>query len=252
MWEGHLGSKAHRVNVIKMREDEARRQQEEEEAARRRSMGITTGKRKADEDDEMEDFEEPKRARLSEEDEDSQPPIPATNLQPNGGGFPADFFSDPSRALPIDADEDEGQVPENAPPKSKTEIDLEFEKFQAEILTKMNTSVDDAEPDEERRESYQRATVFAEAELVQAADGFPGRLGQGEAVEEEPEQKEETEEEKRKRKEQEDRELIMDRLLEEERAQEEADARVGLLKARVEALKLAREAKKSAGKKKAS
>ena len=62
------------------------------------------------------------------------------------------------------------------------------------------------------------------------------------------EEREETEEEKLRRKEQEERELIMDRLIEEERAQEEADERVGLLKAKVEAMKRMREAKK-AGKK---
>ena len=54
---------------------------------------------------------------------------------------------------------------------------------------------------------------------------------------------EETEEEKRRRVEREERELIMDRLVEEERAQEEADLRVGLMRSRVEALKKAREAR---------
>ena len=64
-------------------------------------------------------------------------------------------------------------------------------------------------------------------------------------------QRDETEEEKRERLAREEREEIMDRLLEEERAQEEADSRVELLKHKVEALKRAREERKMAIQKKA-
>ena len=60
------------------------------------------------------------------------------------------------------------------------------------------------------------------------------------------------EEAKRRRKEQEERELIMDRLLEEEQAQEEADARVSVLKSKLEALKRNREAARAAKAKKAA
>ena len=49
-------------------------------------------------------------------------------------------------------------------------------------------------------------------------------------------------------KEQEGRELIMDRLMEEEQAQEEADARVTALKTKLEALKARREAARAAKK----
>jgi zinc finger protein 830 len=55
-----------------------------------------------------------------------------------------------------------------------------------------------------------------------------------------------TEEELRKRKAEDEKELIMDRLLEEERAQEEADAKVVLLKGRLDALKKRRNEAKAA------
>ena len=56
------------------------------------------------------------------------------------------------------------------------------------------------------------------------------------------------EEARRRRKEQDERELIMDRLLEEEQAQEEADARVSVLKNKLDALRKKREAAKAAKK----
>ena len=55
-----------------------------------------------------------------------------------------------------------------------------------------------------------------------------------------------SEEDSRKRKEVEEKELIMDRLFEEERAQEEADAKVELLKGRLDALKKRRNEAKAA------
>ena len=181
-----------------------------------------------------------------------QPPSTTASAVPKG--LPADFFSDPSKAPVLDdGDEDEDEDDASAPaqplqpPKEKTQIDLEWEQFQATVV-RNNATEEDA--NEARQETFQRATVMAEPELVpEANEGFPPTVtdGDGAPVQEE-EPKEETEEEKQRRKEQEERELIMDRLIEEERAQEEADERVGLLKAKVEAMKRMREAKK-AGKK---
>jgi zinc finger protein 830 len=54
-----------------------------------------------------------------------------------------------------------------------------------------------------------------------------------------------TEEEKRRWRAQEEAELVMDRLMNEERAQEEADARVSVMKARLEAMRRQREAKRA-------
>ena len=225
-WEGHLGSKAHRTTVARLRNEEKAReaqrlQQEAEEAQR---LQMVQGKRKAEEDDVDEDMEEgdTKRRRVGD----------ATKTNP----FPTDFFSDPSRAMPTAGEEsgeeeDVAMNPPPLPPPPSSEIDLEYERFQREMRL-------DA-PDE--RETYERATVFAEAELVveQVSDGFPA--AQGEEAQSDLQQKV-SEEEARRKKEQEERELIMDRLLDEERAQEEADMRVTALKSRLDALRKKREA----------
>ncbi|VDB87309.1 unnamed protein product [Peniophora sp. CBMAI 1063] len=164
------------------------------------------------------------------------------------GGFPTDFFSDPTRTLPErdegeDGDEDaemaDGTTP-TAPasaPQPKSVLDDEWAAFQQTVLQPS------AQPDpaQSQQEAFARATVFAEPQLITngATSGFPAE------PEPEPELTEEQRaEQERRRKEVEDRELIMDRLLEEERAQEEADERVSALKGRLEMLKRQREAKK--------
>jgi len=207
----------------------------------------------------------------------STPPPPADN------GFPADFFSDPSRKLPTadgddeyDNEEDEDQQSSNvAPPslpfpsqsqpklpqpitanKALPSIDDEFAAFERAIQTASRPKRDT------NLEAYSQATVSAEAELVsEVPDGFPPsvlerqREGGGDAgpssgsanaadAAAAPEE-DETEIDQRRRKEEEERELIMDRLVDEERAQEEADAKVTALKARLEAIKLKRAAKKA-------
>lgn len=235
MWEGHLGSKSHRVNVTKAREAKALRVQKEEEERRK----IEDSKRKAEADDEP----VAKRRRLSDdEDDDEEPKLNGTKKQ----AFPADFFSDPSRAPRItnSDDEDEDEDNEEVAPSAqanvpKTDVDLEYERFQAALA---NTNGEDEE--EEKLDAYNRATVAAEPEILHnTMDGIPQQT-EGELIDELL-PKGETEEEKQKRIEREERELIMDRLLEEERAQEEADSRVGLLKSKLEALKKAREAKRA-------
>lgn len=118
MWEGHVGSKAHRVNVIKMREEEARkRTQEEEEGAESDveeevdaqdslQRSPPTGKRKAREAVD----EKSKRRRIGEEKQEPQKPAGSSDTRTTPGGFPADFFSDPSRApISAGADDDEEQ-----------------------------------------------------------------------------------------------------------------------------------------------
>ncbi|OBZ72663.1 hypothetical protein A0H81_07474 [Grifola frondosa] len=185
-WEGHVGSKAHRTNAARLRQEERLREQqqrEEEERAQKRKA--------ADVDIDMDD--EPSHA--------AHPPKPS--------GLPADFFSDPSHAPPPPSDESDDE----ALPAAPTAIDLEWQQFQEAVI--------DA-PD--ARETYERATIFAEplladevpkgfpaAQTVVAADAAPT-----EAL---------TEDQLRRKREQEDREIIMDRLLDEEQAQEEADAR---------------------------
>jgi len=235
MWEGHIGSKAHRVAVSKLRE----REQLEEEEKR------AAEKRKMEEEEEESKASRNKKRRVSEEVEEESYPAKSKSAK---GGFPADFFSDSSREIPLSV-EDEEEVEEATAPlpsdselKSKTQLDLEWEAFQAAL--QQTPAEEDKE--EEQRDTYHRATVMAEPELVSTAnEGLPQASRDGEDPEAvEIEQKEETEAEKRKRKEQEDRELIMDRLIEEERAQEEADLRVNILKAKLEAAKKARSNRK--------
>jgi len=231
-WAGHVGSKAHRENVAKQRISQAADQQEE--------TTRSTGKRKVGEDDSSDDQEahptsEPKKPRVTPEDP-SRPTSEHT--------FPSNFFSDPTRALihSVDddsSDEDEGH-PILAPPvATDNPIDLEWQRFQQEMLAPAPV------PADQRHEAFKRATVFAEPELLpENVLGLPSQelLGVDAVVAEVPK----TEEELRKRKEEDEKELIMDRLLEEERAQEEADAKVVLLKGRLDALKKKRNEAKAA------
>lgn len=221
-WEGHIGSKGHRTHAARLREQERLRELQEQEQHSRE-------KRRASEvDSEDEDEPEAKRARVDEADGEQDSLQPASRSR--SAGFPADFFSDASRAPlppPSDDEDDEEQVPTTAVPPSA--IDLEWQKFQEAVINVP-----------EQHEAYDRATVMAEPVLAVEATGFPGgTLDEGEGVRE-PGVLDEGE--LRRQKEQEERELIMDRLLDEERAQEEADAKVTVLKSRLEALKKQREA----------
>lgn len=230
-WDGHVGSKAHRVNVIKMREEE--KQKELQAHAQEH-----TPKRKAPDEDESESEEEDaaKRRKIGEEGS-AQPP-------PTASGFPANFFSDPSRASAI-ADEgdsdDEGEATAPQPAAPQNPIDLEWEQFQKAMLGGGGGA---GTASTNSQQAYKRATVAAEAELNDTMEGLPSQLeavGMSETSEEPLDDFQ-----VQKLKEQEEKELIMDRILEEERAQEEADAKVTVLKARLEALKKKREAAKQA------
>ncbi|TFY75980.1 hypothetical protein EWM64_g8032 [Hericium alpestre] len=221
-WEGHIGSKAHRMAVMRLKEEEKRRQ---EEAARVEEER----KRKAEEEEEEEEEggREAKRQRTEEREEGAG--VGAAN------GFPVDFFSDASRAPPPWEEEEEGGEAAAAPPPQKSVIDEEWEAFQRTVLNAPN------EAEYEAKEAYERATVFAEPQMVDVTAGMPPAEGQEAEVKDEKL----SAEEERKRKQLEDRELIMDRLLEEERVQEEADSRVTLLKARLDTLKKQRELAKA-------
>lgn len=221
-WDGHLGSKAHRMNVARVKEEEKAREQQQA------AQEAQSSKRKADEDVPGGDAAKKQK---------TEPAFSGTH----SSMFPSDFFSDPSKAPPppptYDSDDDEvdsfpatsAQVSERqGVALGQSELDQEWIKFQETVINA---------PDE--REAYDRATVFAEPELVSdAAEGFPPLQGETSL---DAEGKLDPNEERR-RKEQEERELIMDRLLDEERAQEEADMKVSVLKSRLEALKTKREA----------
>jgi zinc finger protein 830 len=182
---------------------------------------VTRGKRKAEGEFELNQADMKKRRGG-----DSPPP--------ESSEFPADFFSNSSHT-PIlfasDEAEGEGDYSNKAPATSPSSsaLDLEWQRFQRDVLNA---------PD--HRDAYERATVFAQPELVsETPEGFPaGQIDH--TVTELPNKIDENE--AMKRKEQEERELIIDRLLDEERAQEEADMKVSVMKNRVDALKKRRDA----------
>ncbi|KAJ3484210.1 hypothetical protein NLI96_g5791 [Meripilus lineatus] len=283
-WNGHVGSKSHRVNVIKLKELEQeklrnleleREEQEQEQGYdidEQEEQERTKGKRKVDEREDSGEVETKKRKVSTEmdvdgddDDEEGRDP-PSTTTS-----FPSNFFSDPSRSLPSRPDDSDDDEPDDtgapttdpqAPNTATTDpqnraplstIDLEWENFQKAMLAPPPNASD-------ARETYERATIFAEPVLsTEIPEGFPpprtaqaqasgpsGTIPQGEQGELAEPPEELTEEQLRQKKEQEERELIMDRLMDEEQAQEEADAKVTLLKSRVEALKKRREAAKLA------
>lgn len=184
----------------------------------------------------------------------------------SSSAFPADFFSDVSRAIPISSeDEDENDNESSShlanqthstPPESQfitsqplpsTSIDDEYEAFQRAIQKA-------AQPKPPDPSTIARATITAEAELFEEVPaGFPPSVldrndeGAPSSAAAADLEEDETEIDKFKRKELEDRELVIDRLLEEERAQEDADSKVSALKARLEAIKQKRAARKAGG-----
>lgn len=189
-----------------------------------------------------------KRRRVEVPEAPEAPEAPLQTL--NDGGFPADFFADPSRAPPPPPSDDEDETEDTSfvqpTPSSSTTIDAEFEAFQRAIAAQAIKP----HPADTNHESYQRATVFAEPELVtDLPAGFPTSVlnivserqkGAQKATEvgnDEPVEEQEDEGARTKRLQQEERELIVDRLLDEEQAQEEADAKVSALKARLELVK---------------
>ncbi|KIL67471.1 hypothetical protein M378DRAFT_101854 [Amanita muscaria Koide BX008] len=100
------------------------------------------------------------------------------------------------------------------------DVESEYRQFQLEVL-----AVSDAD------EKYEGATVVAEPELFVDPDPLSGSP-------EAPTSREKKLDDDQRRVE--EREMILDRLLDEERAQEDADMRVNLMKKRLEAIKTKR------------
>ncbi|KAH9999216.1 hypothetical protein BJV74DRAFT_767405 [Russula compacta] len=285
-WEGHLGSKAHRVALANLRAKATTTKEEEEEEDQMvvvETRATALSKRKAAEEQQQEgdgrdggQMENKKRQRTEER--EAAPPGAGASRP-----FPMDFFSDPARAPPPtrdDEDEDEmdqdqeqeqgeGGIKATAAPKSQFET--EWAAFERDLQS-LRSHPPNANEEEEGsttitadapQEMYAGATIAVEPELVPKFVGLPPGSGSGAgagAAEMDEgggagatagagagaEAKAEGEE--RKRKEVEERELIMDRLLEEERAQEDAYNRVSLLKNRVQMFKRKRELAKAKGK----
>jgi zinc finger protein 830 len=281
-WEGHLGSKAHRVAVANLRA------KEEAEEARRATAttGAVSSKRKAEEGEDEDGEGEvamamatgKKRQRTVERDLEPDAGAHDTGTGTGTGTFPADFFSDPARAPPVDdddGDDDDMDHHQDAkakaaaplpppPPASKSKFDMEWDAFERDMQQSLSSHQrSSSRPAEaaaaagDPQETYARATIAAEPELVVSrfeeglpvldgdGDGAGATAAQGVEGEEGGGRKVSGEELERRRKELDERELIMDRLMEEERAQEDAYGRVALLKNRVQMLKQKRELAKA-------
>lgn len=274
-WEGHLGSKSHRVAVANLKA------KAEQSAAR----ATTLSKRKAEEgqddgddddddddaqmrvgvvgreEEEVEQLRSGKRQRTEEREVGGQAQAQALALASRA--FPADFFSDPSRAPPRDDEheEDEEMMDQDQETTSapKSQFDMEWDAFEREmrqpppppvVLEGADAAGAEAAMVVDPLAVHARATIAAEPELVSSLVGLPaGTQGADEAADEAEGRKAVavSEEEGRKRKEMDERELIMDRLVEEERAQEDAYSRVALLRNKVQMLKQKRQLAKAKG-----
>ncbi|GJJ08447.1 hypothetical protein Clacol_002665 [Clathrus columnatus] len=243
-WNGHVGSKGHRTIVAKLKEEEALL------AVKRKKEEVEEEQTQTEEEDEL-----PTKIRKLDDVNEEQTRR-ESQIGLGGEGFPSDFFSDPTRTLPAQ-DDDEESVRDDDGDKSKESskqdrdrqtldsgqaahppsiIDREWAEFQASVL-----DTDDKETG--ILEVFDRATIFAEPELVdEIPEGIPASvitpkeavpsLKESQKSEQPPDEAHEL-----RRRQEDERELIMDRLIEEERLQEEADERVSVLKARLELIK---------------
>ena len=238
-WNGHLGSKSHRTNAARVKEEEKIKEAKEDERriGKRRVVSGDGGLPN-----------EPKPPR-SDNIVEQQSTAVSDGSTPD---FPLDFFSDPSRSVVVgEADfdeEEEGGDKVNPSPtvirQSQTSLDLEWAKFQEAVIN--------APVHADARETFEGATIFAEPQLsTEIPEGFPSSTAFESKSEFEPERTavRNDEGEERRKREEEEKELIMDRLLDEERAQEEADERVNALKARLDLLRQKRLAARTRTKK---
>lgn len=231
-WNGHVGSKGHRTAVAKLKEEE-----EALATLKRKNDELTHGR-------ETENDEAPVKKRKLDEKDNQPSGLAAAN-------FPADFFSDPTRKLysqdDSDGAEDGNELDDAKSLKSSVQkepngkevddvINREWAAFQASILNNNEKEVT-------TREVFERATVVAEPELVDELppgipeSAIPRRAEVADPVEPILAEQPLNEAQVLKRRQEEDKELIMDRLDEEERFQEEADKRVSVLKARLELIR---------------
>lgn len=214
-WEGHIGSKAHRLAVSELRKREQAEQARAETGEKRKATPM--------EENEIDDSTSQNVAKRARTEEASEVPTTSSTAI---GLLPVGFFSDPSAApvLPSadDSEDDENAtlhaVPSSAP-AVESQLDLEWEQFQSSLAS-TNAPGAVGEAEDARRETFERATIFAEAEVSAiSTDGIPSDLAptiaNNAATGRNGDSQAETEEEKRLRKQQEDRELIMDRLIEE-------------------------------------
>ena len=211
-WEGHLGSKLHRTNITRLKEEKT--------GGREREHSLP-GKRKAETNESDEQTDKKRRMDGTE--------VHSVHVHelPNG------FFSNPSHVpvileFPSDDRELDGDAndinPAETTAPSTSVLDREYDLFRRGFLEGT-----------ERPQTYDQATIVAEPVSTSLhIPGFPTSM----AMLAQDEGEKDT-------RDYEERELIMDRLLEEERAQEDADMRVHLMKNKFEGLKKKRAAMKT-------
>ena len=287
-WERHLGTKAHRVfaaNLEDIREGVESARRDEGEGGQQVEMATATAMGKKRQRTEEREIAPP----VVDASQDARTGGTAASHP----AFPAGFFSDPARVPPRTTsiggqDDDDDDDDENvemaahdqdakvkttgAAPPPKSQFDAEWDAFERDMQSlshqqqqQQQRSSSSSRPATETAElTYAHATIAAEPELVSRFEGLPvvdgapaaaqeGVMEAGAGTEEVGRRVMSEEELERRRKDRDERELIMDRLVEEERAQEDAYGRVALLKNRIQMLKQKRElAKEAKGKKVAS
>ena len=286
-WEGHLGGKSHRAAVAKLKAKEEEESARAAATATATATATAPSKRKAaaaaeerdggDDDDRQMEVEvgtvveqarPGKRQRTEEREMEGQGQGQAQE-QASRPFFPADFFSDPARAPPREDEDGDDEMDQDrevgkedttragaAAAAPKGQFDVEWDAFEREMQSLSHQRRPTVDP----QVAFAHATTVAEPELVSSFVGLPassgtqggGDAGGGAQGAEGAEGRKAvaiSEEQERKRKEMDERELIMDRLVEEERAQEDAYNRVALLRNKMQALKQKRELAKAKGKK---
>ncbi|BEJ13518.1 hypothetical protein CspHIS471_0306920 [Cutaneotrichosporon sp. HIS471] len=217
-WDAHLLTKAHRQSVAREKKEAAavqkkRAAEDEAESSSKRAKISNT-----------EDGEEEGRSKL-----------------------PAGFFSAGNQPQP---QEDEGEEEEEKEKEKQPEADAELDAFLASLNDGPGSAGTTAAPAPVRAPAQRKRRTYKEPE----EDGVTSYSAAPQLVKDKNEEEreatpesEETEAERRARLAREEREEVLARLEEEQRAQEDADARVDALKARMEALKKRREARGAGG-----
>ena len=200
-WQGHLGTKLHRANIMRLKEEEEKGRME-------------VDKRKAEDDDSDSESAGRKRRRFHDaddggSDDDRILDTPVTTTHSDRSGIELS-----SVVSPVHHDTSA------KPSTSLADLDEEWAMFQKHVVNALD-----------HQGIYNRASMVAEPELaLDISEGLPG----GQPTSSVPVA---NDEEMRRIREHDERELIMDRLMDEEKAQEDADVKVTLLKRRVDAFK---------------
>jgi zinc finger protein 830 len=160
-WEGHLGSKAHRTNAARLKEEERLK---ESQGVEERSRGKRSAK-------ELEEPDVKKRRVEGESKGLGTGNLISVKPSMKPSSVPDDFFSDPSKAPTLAAHDDsadEAELDDSLHPISpagKSLLDMELEAFEKAMSQA---------PD--YRETYERATVIAEPVLaIEPLAGFPSQ-----------------------------------------------------------------------------